>query len=193
MTSKRYSTTSERTEKTFGTSLGPDMVQKTTPGNPTSTFEMVPRMPYTNTSQSKPEIATSPRWQSVCPPTFSIRRPTNRSVLPRLKTGPIPWILLLILSNVSTFFLAGSVRNADFVLCYHVLFPAYRRPFQYVHVSVMPLPFHYTQLELFTVTNYVMLVAIVSCFYCCWFYVNCLYVSTSFWFDRRHVLLTCFV
>jgi hypothetical protein len=29
-------------------------------------------------------------------------------------------------------FLAGSVRNADFVRCYHVLFPPYRSPFQYV-------------------------------------------------------------
>jgi hypothetical protein len=58
-----------------------------------------------------------------------------------------------------------DVRNADFVLCYHVLFPPYRSLFQYVHVSVMPLPFHYTQLEETIYSNdYVMLVAIVSCF-----------------------------
>jgi hypothetical protein len=36
-----------------------------------------------------------------------------------------------------------------------------------------------------------MIVTFVSCFSCCCFYVNCLYVSTSLWFDRRHVLLTC--
>jgi hypothetical protein len=102
--SRRYSTTSERTAKIIGTSLGLDMDRKTTPGNPTSTFEMVLQTPYTSTSPSKPEIAISRPRQLVCPPTSSTRRPTNLSVLPRLKTGPIPWILLLILSNVFNFF-----------------------------------------------------------------------------------------
>jgi hypothetical protein len=63
---------------------------------------------------------------------------------------------------------------------YQVLFPPYRSPFLYN-----------TQLETIYSNDYVMLVAIVSCFYYCWFYVNCLHVSTSF--DRRHVLLPCFV
>jgi hypothetical protein len=36
-----------------------------------------------------------------------------------------------------------------------------------------------------------MIVAFVSCFSCCCFYVNCLSIYTSLWFDRRHVLLTC--
>jgi hypothetical protein len=124
--SRRYSTTSERTAKIISTSRGLDMDQKTTPGNPTSTFEMVLQTPYTSTSPSKPEIATSRPRQLAYLPTSSTRRPTNLSVLPRLKTGPIPWILLLILSNVFNFFLAGSVRNDD----YFPMFALHRSPVQ---------------------------------------------------------------